>query len=194
MFPSLLKSTKTKQQNHKQYNLDYILLVHPIDFSILLYYECLDVFYLDFMCFLYCETSDPTLVLRMPRLVLVPMVVKMEWTTVKAVNRRPGRVQGGCFHDMQHLNEASVQKPYLICLICEKSWLEKKEIPHVCGLMVILFIMVERKEFTFNLVKFQGNFWFDLRSSLKRFANWCLNHTSHIRFCGRMSYVVECPM
>ena len=43
------------------------------------------------LCVFILRTSDPTLVLSLPRLVLVPKVVKMEWTTVKAVNRRPGR-------------------------------------------------------------------------------------------------------
>lgn len=75
------------------------------------------------MFFIYCETSDgKTLpfangfVLLMPPPVLVPMVVKMEWTTVKVVNRRPSRCKvckvagvmelaASWLHDM-HLNEA----------------------------------------------------------------------------------------
>ena len=39
---------------------------------------------------------------------------------------------------------------------------------------MVIFIMVEsvRNSPKISFVKFQGNFWFDSGSSLKRFANW----------------------
>ena len=184
MFPSLLKTTKTKQQNTNN-NLDYIDCVF-----VTLSHKCLDIailwmpwcFTFGFYLFLYCRTSDQQ---NSPVCNSAGFFADASaglgpqwwwrWSGQRWRRWTGGLAgwQGGCqvmelaaswLSWRLHLNEASVQNPHIFDL--RKKLVGEKERFPIFGGFDGDFIMVESvREFTLKKLsqipgKFLVWFWF----------------------------------